>query len=102
MRKALPVNVTESDRNQLEAWRRSRTLPVRQVERARIVLRAAQPDNPSNQNLAAELACDRHTIGQWRERFVATGLPGLQDASRSGRPRSFSPRRTPARRHAGQ
>ena len=28
---------------------------------------------------------------QWRERFVAAGLAGLQDAPRSGRPRSFSP-----------
>jgi transposase len=55
-------------------------------------LRAAQPDHPSNQEIAAELDCDRHTVGQWRERFVARGLEGLQEAPRSGRPRSFSPR----------
>ena len=39
--------------------------------------------------------------GQWRERFAAKGLGGLQDAPRSGRPRSFSPRRTGRRRRAG-
>jgi transposase len=38
------------------------------------------------------LPCDRHTVGQWRERFAEHGLAGLQDAPRSGRPRSFSPR----------
>jgi hypothetical protein len=47
------------------------------------------------------LDCDRHTVGQWRERFVAAGLAGLQDLPRSGRPRGFSPRRTRGRRHPG-
>jgi len=27
------------------------------------------------------------TVGQWRRRYLALGLPGLQDARRSGRPR---------------
>ena len=37
-----------------------------------------------------------------RERFAAAGLAGLQDAPRSGRPRTFSPRRTAPRRQPGQ
>lgn len=96
------VELAPELRAQLEGLVRARSTPQALVLRCRIILRAAQPDRPSNQDIAAELACDRHTIGQWRERFVAHGLPGLQDAPRSGRPRSFSPRRAPARRHPGQ
>jgi hypothetical protein len=41
-------------------------------------------------------------VGQWRERYVAHGLTGLQDAPRSGRPRSFSPLRKTPRHRVGQ
>ena len=77
---------------QLEALVRARSTPQALVFRCRIVLRAAAADGPSNQDIAAEFDCDRHTVGQWRERFVGHGLAGLQDAPRSGRPRKFSPR----------
>jgi Winged helix-turn helix len=97
-----PIVLDPDVRAQIEALVRARSTPQALVFRCRIVLRAAQPDHPSNQNVAAALACDRHTVGQWRERFVAHGLKGLQDAPRSGRPRSFSPRRTPPSHHAGQ
>jgi hypothetical protein len=86
----------------LEALVRARCTPQALVFRCRIVLRAAAADAPSNKDIAAELGCDRHTVGQWRERFVAKGLQGLQDAPRSGRPRSFSPLRTPFGHHPGQ
>jgi hypothetical protein len=89
-------------RANLEALVRARSTPQSLVFRCRIILRAAQPDNPSNQDIAFDLDCNRHTVGQWRERFVASGLPGLQDAPRSGRPRSFSPLRTSCRHHPGQ
>jgi transposase len=84
-------------RRRLDALVRAGSTPQALAFRGRIALRAAQPDHPSNQEVAAELGCDRHTVGQWRERFVARGLEGLQDAPRSGRPRSFSPRRTARR-----
>jgi len=38
---ALPLRVTTGQREQLEAWSRSRVVPHRQVLRARIVLMAA-------------------------------------------------------------
>ena len=96
-----PVPLSAEVRQQLELLARARSTPQALVFRCRLVLRAADADRPNNQQIAAELACDRHTVGQWRERFVAAGLAGLQDAPRSGRPRSFSPRRTAAGRHAG-
>lgn len=86
------VVLTAELREQLQALVRAHSTPQALVFRCRLILRAADEDRPSNRQIAAEGECDRHTVGQWRERFVAAGLAGLQDAPRSGRPRSFSPR----------
>jgi hypothetical protein len=96
------VQLPDELRATLEALTRARSTPQALVFRCRIVLRAARPDNPSNQDIAAEFLCNRHTVARWRERFSAHGLEGLQDAPRSGRPRSFSPRGTVVGHHPGQ
>ena len=85
------VELPDALRGQLEALVRARATPQSLAFRCSIVLRAATPESPSNEHIAADLGCNRHTVGRWRERFVAQGLEGLQDAPRSGRPRSFSP-----------
>jgi len=85
------VELASDVSNQLEALVRARSTPQALVFRCRIVLRAAADDDPSNQTIADELGCNRHTVGRWRERFFANGLEGLQDDPRSGRPRIFSP-----------
>jgi transposase len=79
-------------RQQLQTLLCAGSTPQSLSFRCRLILHAAADDNPTNQQVADLLDCDRHTVGQWRERFVAHGLAGLQDAPRSGRPRSFSPR----------
>jgi transposase len=89
---ASTIELAPELRLQLQALVRARSTPQALVFRCRIVLSAAAADNPSNQDIAAQLGCDRHTVGQWRERFATQALAGLQDAPRSGRPRSFSPR----------
>ena len=93
-----PVALPDATRDQLEALVRARSTPQALALRCRIVLRAAQGDRPCNQDIADALGCNRHTVGQWRERFVAHGLDGLHDLPRSGRPRSFSPLGTHRRR----
>lgn len=98
---APPVITSPELHEQLQALVRARSTPQALVFRCRLILRAAAADQPTNQQIAAELDCDRHTVGQWRQRFVAGGLAGLQDAPRSGRPRSFSPRRTRGCRQFG-
>jgi hypothetical protein len=98
---ASTVELLPEVRSTLESLARAGSTPQALAFRCRIVLHAAAPDDPSNQDIAAALDCDRHTVGQWRERFVARGLAGLQDAPRSGRPRSFSPRGRHRRRGAG-
>jgi len=87
-----PIELTDADRETLRSLTRAHSTPQALVRRIRIVLAVARPDHPTNQQIADELDNDRHTVGLWRERFAATGLAGLQDAPRSGRPRSFSPR----------
>lgn len=78
-------------REQLETLVRAGSTPQALAFRSRIILRAAQDDRPTNLRIAEEFACNRHTVGLWRERFIEQGISGLQDAPRSGRPRTFSP-----------
>ncbi len=89
---ASPVVLTPKLQEALDALVRAHSTPQAMLFRCRLILYAAQPDQPTNQQVADELGCNRHTVGRWRERFVTAGLDGLQDAPRSGRPRSFSPR----------
>jgi hypothetical protein len=85
------VHLSEPDRTRLEALVRAGSTPQALVFRCRLILRAADDDQPTNLQIAAEFACDRHTAGLWRKRYLQQGLAGLRDAPRSGRPRSFSP-----------
>ncbi len=85
------VLLSEPDRARLEALVRAGSTPQALVFRCRLILRAADEDQPTNLHIAAEFGCDRHTAGVWRNRYLQQGLAGLQDAPRSGRTRSFSP-----------
>ena len=79
-------------RQRLEALTRAHSTPQALVFRCRLILRIAAIDQPSNLQVANEMACARNTVAHWRSRYVQHGLAGLQDASRPGRPRSFPPR----------
>jgi hypothetical protein len=85
------VHLSDPERARLEALVRAGSTPQALVFRCRLILRAADEDQPTNLQIAAEFGCDRHTAGVWRNRYLQQGLAGLQDAPRSGRPRSFSP-----------
>lgn len=63
--------------------------------RARIILRCVLGDKPTNDRVAADLGCDADTVSKWRRRFHWQRLDGLHDLPRSGRPRAFSPGRSP-------
>jgi hypothetical protein len=87
-------------RDRLQILARASSTPQALAFRCRIILQAAAPNYPTNQDVAAALDCDRHTVGLWRERFAEHGLAGLQDAPRPGRPRAFSPAGPRRRPHA--
>ena len=88
---APPIVLDDEKREQLEALARAHSTPQAFAFRARIVLRAADEDAPCNLQIAVEFGSSRDTVRLWRRRFAAQGLPGLQDAPRSSRPRRFSP-----------
>lgn len=84
MRVAPAITLSEEDRKALESWARGRSTPARQVQRARIVLLAA--DGMENIDIADEVGTDRQTVGRWRTRFVKEGIHGLvKDRPRGGR-----------------
>lgn len=84
MRVAPAVVIDDSQRETLMQWARSRTLSARQVERARVVLLAAE--GKTDLEIAASLRISNKKAARWRKRFLKVGFPGLkQDASRPGR-----------------
>ena len=86
MRVAVEIKLTTRERKTLQSWARSRTLPKRQTERAKIVLLAAR--GRSNGDIAEELGMKPHTVGRWRSRFAEDRLKGIEkDLPRGGRPR---------------
>jgi len=82
-RLAPTIELEIEQRRELEARLRARRTEQRAVERARIVLGAA--DGLSNQEIAERLSIDPDTVGKWRGRFAREGLAGLEDRPRSGR-----------------
>jgi len=78
------IELSVVERQALEGWVRASSSEQRLVERARIVLLAAQ--GCSNEEIAAELGVVRQTAAKWRERFRLGRLEALGDAARPGRP----------------
>lgn len=94
---ALPVVLSEEQRRALQQLARAHSTPQALALRARVVLRAAEADKPTNLQIALELGCDNDTVASWRRRYAREGLGGLRDRPRPGRPPVFSPRATPSR-----
>ncbi|MBV8221422.1 MAG: helix-turn-helix domain-containing protein [Solirubrobacterales bacterium] len=67
----------------------SSSAPFRRVQRARIVLYAAQ--GLTNVEIAARLDATPEVVAKWRRRFRSDRLAGLADRPRAGRPRRFPP-----------
>jgi transposase len=84
VRVAPSVMLDSSQQQTLQQWARSRSLPARQVERAKVVLLAA--DGKSDLEISAALRVSNQKAARWRKRFLRLGLPGLEkDAPRPGR-----------------
>lgn len=79
---ATPVHLSPEDRAMLEHIVRSPSSEHRLVERARIVLLAA--DGQATRAIAAALGTWPGRVSRWRIRYAATGFAGLQDAPRPG------------------
>src|SRR5918996_1722034 len=93
------IELTRTEREELEARARQYTSPYRDVVRAKLVLLAAQ--GVSNEVIAARLDLPRQVVSKWRKRFWRHRLPGLEELPRGGPapplspPGSSSPSRAP-------
>jgi hypothetical protein len=67
------------------------TAPHRQVLRARLTLLLAEEPDVPHPEAARRVGLDYNTVYKWRRRWAEDGW-SLDDAPRSGRPPSFSPR----------
>jgi Helix-turn-helix domain len=83
------IELSGDERATLERVARAEKLPFQEVQRARIVLYAAEglPDT----EIAARLDTSPGLVGRWRRSFAELRLEGLRDKPRSGRPRRFPP-----------
>ncbi len=79
-----PLPVTDEQRSVLEKLIRSHTAPHRDVQRARVLLMAA--DGFANTRIAKEVGVAPMTVKAWRERFSEDGLKDFS-AVRPGRGR---------------
>jgi len=81
------IQLSRTDREELEARVRSPCTEQRAALRARIVLMAAE--GRQNVVTAEKLGVAPNTVLKWRKRFSCEGLAGLADRPRSGRPPAF-------------
>src|SRR3977135_2726598 len=84
------ITLAHKARLELQTLARAHSTPQSLALRARMILRAAAVEQPTNLHIGHELGCSNLTVGKWRRRYLALGLPGLQDAIRSGRPRTIA------------
>lgn len=82
------VSCTDAQLVQLKALSVSRTTEIRLVERARMLLGCIEGE--AIKDIAATLHVKPNTVITWRNRFVATGVAGLRDQPRSGKPPTYT------------
>ncbi len=91
MRTAALVELSLEQRTALERLVRQRSKPARLIERARIVLLAA--DGLENKQIAKRMRMTPEKAARWRSRFLEGGVAALEkDAPRPGRTRIITDR----------
>ena len=92
---ALPLVMSIEDHACLKGWESAHSTPQQVVMRCRILLGASQ--GKTNQEMAAQLNVNRHTVELWRQRGRAEGIQGVWEVA-AGRGRK--PHYDQARRDA--
>ena len=84
---AVAIELSASERCELEGLARPRRTAQGLARRARIVLLAAE--GHENKKIAVDLGTTPDTVGKWRRRFDERRTDGLYDEPRSGAPRTI-------------
>src|ERR1051326_1841798 len=82
------VTLTEAQSEELHRICRAGSSSGAKVLRPRIILLAAK--GSANDEIVHELSTNKMTVSKWRRRFAQSGMAGLQDAPRPGRPATLS------------
>jgi transposase len=85
---AVPIELSDSEREQLESWSRRWTSAHALAQRSRIVLLTAEGLRTGE--IASRMGVHRNTVAKWRGRFEAERLDGLVDEPRPGQPRTIT------------
>lgn len=80
--------LTAEEQAKIERLTRAQSAPVRLVRRARMIQLAAQ--GLTAPAIAQQLGVSEKAVRQRFERFAVEGMAGLDDAPRSGRPRTYT------------
>ncbi|MBF0584490.1 MAG: helix-turn-helix domain-containing protein [Magnetococcales bacterium] len=87
-RKAKKIVCQTESLHELQSLVRSKTAEFRLVERAKMVL-ACLNEEPIHA-VASRFQASPNTVITWRDRFAQSGVCGLMDMPRSGRPPQYS------------
>src|ERR1700754_128458 len=77
------VDVPSRDREILESWLRAPSLRAGLAQRARIVLLAG--DGVAVKDIVERVGVSKPTVIEWKKRYAAEGLGGLEDRPKPGR-----------------
>ncbi|MBV6518457.1 MAG: IS630 family transposase [Candidatus Brocadia sp.] len=86
-RKAPIPYCSESDWQTLYEWVNSRSMECRLVERARIIKKLLAGEQV--QKVARDIGTSQNTVIEWRKRFITSGIKGLYDLPRTGKPPKY-------------
>ena len=84
---AVGIDLTDSERRELESLASRRKTAQGLAQRARIVLHAAE--GVANTAISLRLGAAPNTVGKWRRRFAEHRMAGLYDEPRPGAPRQI-------------
>jgi hypothetical protein len=86
---ALKIEIDSETRKFLQGWLRRQKTPVGLAKRARAMLLLA--DGQTYSHTSKQVGLSEPHLRKWAKRFIESGVQGLYDRRRPGRPPSFSP-----------
>jgi transposase len=84
---AVAIDLTQSERRELESLASRRKTAQGLAQRARIVLHAAE--GAENKDISLRVGAAPNTVGKWRRRFAEHRVAGLDDEPLPGAPRQI-------------
>lgn len=82
------ITLTDQESSELLSWSRSTSLDYRYVVRSKIILLLCE--GKTYDSISEQLNVGKTAIAKWKKRFSDSGLDGLKDSPRSGKPRLYN------------